>query len=122
MNKNNHVYIPFDRVGNPFTRCCKIRVFQSVDNAAKVGFSKDSLVEYAPVEDIRAEVEADVSKLQANEKIKVALGIFREIERELFVRENENSIVVCFYRGDYEALKEKIFKAMEERSVNKDGC
>lgn len=122
MNKNNHVYIPFDRVGNPFTRCCKIRVFQSVDNAAKVGFSKDSLVEYAPVEDIRAEVEADVSKLQASEKIKVALGVFQEIERELFVRENENSIVVCFYRGDYEALKERIFKAMEERSVNKDGC
>ncbi len=115
MNKYNRVYIPFDGGCKPFTRGLKIRVFQSIDNAAKVGFPKDSLVEYAPVEDIRAEVEADVSKLQANEKIKVALGVFREIERELFVRENENSIVVCFYRGDYEALKEKIFKKMEAK-------
>lgn len=117
MNRTDHVYIPFDSAGNAFTRCSKIRVFQSIDKAAKVGIEESSLVEYAPVEDIRAEVEADVSKLQAIEKIRLVLGVFREIERELFVRENENSIVVCFYRTDYEALKESIFKKMEESNV-----
>ena len=112
MQKTDHIYIPFHASGEAMTSSNKVRVFQSIDKAAKVGIEESSLVEYAPVEDIRAEVEADVSKLQANEKIKVVLGVFREIERELFVRENENSIVVCFYRGDYEALKEKIFNNM----------
>lgn len=116
MDKNNHVYIPFDADGKAFTDNGKIRAFQSIDRAAKVGFFEDLLVEYAPVEDIRAEVEADVSKLQAIEKIRLVLGVFREIERELFVRENENSIVVCFYRTDYEALKESVFKKMEENN------
>lgn len=114
MDKNNHVYIPFDADGKAFTDSGKIRAFQSIDRAEKVGFFEGCLVEYAPVEDIRAEVEADVSKLQAIEKIRLVLGVFREIERELFVRENENSIVVCFYRTDYEALKESVFKKMEE--------
>ena len=121
MNMTDHVYIPFDADGKAFTDGGKIRAFRSIDNAVKVGFLENSLVEYAPVEDIRAEVEADVSKLQAIEKIRLALGVFREIEQELFVRENENSIVVCFYRTDYKALKESIFRKMEERSVNKDG-
>ncbi len=112
MNRIDHVYIPFDADGKAFTDVGKIRAFQSIDRAARVGFSEDRLVEYAPVEDIRAEVEANVSKLQASEKIKVALGIFQEIERELFGHENESNIVVCFYRGDYEALKESIFKKM----------
>lgn len=116
MNRTDHVYIPFHASGEAMTSSNKVRVFQSIDKAAKIGIEESCLVEYAPVEDIRAEVEADVSKLQASEKIKVALGVFREIERELFVRENENSIVVCFYRTDYEALKESVFKKMEERS------
>ena len=117
MNRTDHVYIPFDASGEAMTSSNKVRVFQSIDKAAKIGIEESCLVEYAPVEDIRAEVEADVGKLQASEKIKVALGVFREIERELFVRENENSIVVCFYRGDYEALKESVFKKMEENNV-----
>lgn len=112
MNKNDHVYIPFYDSGEAMTSSNKVRVFQSIDKAAKVGIEESSLVEYAPVDDIRAEVEADVSKLQASEKIKLALGVFREIERELFGRENESNIVVCFYRGDYEALKESVFKKM----------
>lgn len=112
MYRSDHVYIPFDAEGKAFTDSGKIRAFQSIDRAAKVGFLEDRLVEYAPVEDIRAEVEADVSKLQASEKIRLVLGVFREIERELFGRENESNIVVCFYRGDYEALKESIFKKM----------
>ena len=114
MYKTDHVYIPFHASGEAMTSSNKVRVFQSIDKAEKVGIEESCLVEYAPVEDIRAEAEADVSKLQASEKIKVALGVFQEIERELFVRENENSIVVCFYRGDYEALKESVFKKMEE--------
>lgn len=114
MNKNDHVYIPFYDNGDAMTSSNKVRVFQSIAKAAKVGIDESSLVEYAPVEDIRAEVETDVSKLQAIEKIRLALGVFLEIERELFVRENENSIVVCFYRTDYEALKERIFRKMEE--------
>ena len=116
MYKTDHVYIAFHPSGEAMTASNKVRIFQSIDKAAKVGIEESSLVEYAPVEDIRAEVESDVSKLQASEKIKVALGVFNEIERELFVRENENSIVVCFYRGDYEALKESIFKKMEEEA------
>lgn len=114
MNRTDHVYIPFDADGKAFTDGGKIRAFRSIDNAAKVGFLENSLVEYAPVEDIRAEVEANVSKLQAKEKIKVALGVFQEIERELFGRANESNIVVCFYRGDYEALKESVFKKIGE--------
>lgn len=113
MNKNDHVYIPFYDSGEAMTSSGKVRVFQNIEKAAKVGIEESSLVEYAPVDETRAEVEADVSKLQAREKIKLALGIFLEIERELFVRENENGIVVCFYRSDYEALKESIFKKME---------
>ena len=114
MNSIGHVYIPFDADGKAFTDVGKIRAFQSIDRAARVGFHEDMLVEYAPVEDIRAEVEANVSKLQASEKIKVALGVFQEIERELFGRANESNIVVCFYRGDYEALKESVFKKIGE--------
>ena len=114
MNRIDHVYIPFNADGKAFTDVGKIRAFQSIDRAARVGFSEDMLVEYAPVEDIRAEVEANVGKLQAIEKIRLVLGVFREIERELFSHENENSIVVCFYRTDYEALKESIFRKMEE--------
>ncbi len=112
MYKTDHVYIPFHDSGEAMTSSNKVRVFQSIDKAAKVGIEESSLVEYAPVEDIRAEAEADVSKLQASEKIKVALGIFNDIERELFGRENESNIVVCFYRGDYEALKESVFVKM----------
>ena len=122
MQKTDHIYIPFHASGEAMTSSNKVRVFRSIDKAAKVGIEESSLVEYAPVEDIRAEVEADVSKLQASEKIKVALGIFQEIERELFGRANESNIVVCFYRGDYEALKESVFRKMEERSVNRDDC
>lgn len=112
MYKTDHVYIAFHASGEAMTSSNKVRVFQSIDKAAKVGIEESSLVEYAPVDDIRAEVEADVSKLQASEKIKVALGIFNDIERELFGRDNESNIVVCFYRGDYEALKESVFKKM----------
>lgn len=49
MNKSDHVYIPFDAEGKAFTGSGKIRVFQSIDNAAKVGFFEDCLQEYAPV-------------------------------------------------------------------------
>ena len=114
MNRTDHVYIPFHANGEAMTSSNKVRVFQSIEKAAKVGIEESCLVEYAPVEDIRTEVEADVSKLQAHEKIKVALGIFNDIERELFGRENESNIVVCFYRGDYEALKESVFKKLGE--------
>ena len=117
MNRGDHVYIAFHDNGEAMTVTGKPRMYMSAEKAAKVGIEESSLVEYAPVDEVRAEVEADVSKLQASEKIKLALGIFLEIERELFVLENKNSIVVCFYRSDYEALKEKIFKNMEERNV-----
>lgn len=49
MYKTDHVFIPFDAEGKAFTGNGKIRVFQSIDNAAKVGFFVDCLVEYAPV-------------------------------------------------------------------------
>lgn len=49
MNKSDHVYIPFDAEGRAFTGSGKIRVFQSIERAEKVGFFVDCLVEYAPV-------------------------------------------------------------------------
>lgn len=47
--RGEHVYIPFDADGKAFTGSGKIRLFQSIDKAEKVGFFEDSLVEYAPV-------------------------------------------------------------------------
>ena len=49
MTKNDPVFIPFDAYGKAFTSSGKIRVFQSIDKAEKVGFSADCLVEYVPV-------------------------------------------------------------------------
>lgn len=49
LRKGEHVFIPFDAEGKAFTGSGKIRIFQSIDNAAKVGFFEDCLVEYAPV-------------------------------------------------------------------------
>ena len=47
--RGEHVYIPFDAEGRAFTSHGKVRVFQSADRAAKVGFFEDCIVEYAPV-------------------------------------------------------------------------
>lgn len=49
MYKTDHIFIPFDAEGKAFTGSGKIRVFQSIDNAVKVGFFEDCLVEYEPV-------------------------------------------------------------------------
>lgn len=53
MYKTDHIFIPFDAEGKAFTGSGKIRVFQSIDKAAKVGFFEDCLVEYAPVRHAR---------------------------------------------------------------------
>lgn len=49
LKKGEHVYIPFDAEGKAFTGSGKIRVFQTIDKAGKVGFFEDCLQEYAPV-------------------------------------------------------------------------
>ena len=49
LKNGEHVFIPFDAEGKAFTGSGKIRIFRSIDNAAKAGFFDDCLVEYAPV-------------------------------------------------------------------------